>query len=207
MIKYMLILALSIIPAQKALAEWQLFPALYDVSGVASDDVLNVRKGAGATYPLIETLGPYQRDIEIIQLSDNGKWGKISYPSGSGWASMRYLTRLPNQNGPDLPRPMSCGGTEPFWGISFGISGNEFNELGGMTHILPTVWEGVPDGMLAVSYGLKMVRNGAEINAVITRSQCSDGMSDIEYGFEINAILSGALGNRMLTGCCSLGQP
>lgn len=205
--KYLFILFVSIFSANTLLAESLLFPALYNVKDVALNDVLNVRQGAGASHPVIETLDPNQRDIEIIRLSMDGKWGLIGYPAGSGWASMRYLSRQPGQEGTDLPRPMSCGGNEPFWGLEFSLRGNDFNEPGELPHILPTVWEGIPDGMPPISYGVKMARDNAEINAIITRSQCSDGMSEKEYGFEINAILSGALGNRMLTGCCSLGQP
>ena len=205
--KFLTLIAMMVFSATSALAELKLFPALYDVTGVASDDVLNVRAGAGASHPIIEALAYNDRHIEIIELSTDGKWGLIGYPERNGWASMRYLVRQSGQGGPNLPRPLSCGGNEPFWGIQFSRNGNEFSEPGQMPHILPTFWEGIPDGMWPIAYGIKMARGGDEINAVITRSQCSDGMSDKTYGFEINALLSGALGNRMLNGCCSLQRP
>lgn len=174
---------------------------------MASDDVLNVRAGTGASHPIIEALAPNDRHIEIIRLSSNGKWGLIGYPSGSGWASMQYLKRQGGQTGPDLPRPLSCGGNEPFWGITFGPHGNEFTEPGQMPHNLGTLWQGIPDGMQPVAYGVKMAGGGDEISAIISRRQCSDGMSEKAYGFSINALLSGTLGNRMLTGCCTLKRP
>ncbi|MCK4713165.1 MAG: SH3 domain-containing protein, partial [Marinosulfonomonas sp.] len=207
MLKYLTIVLLSVFPATTALADWQLFPALYDVTGVASDDVLNVRKGPGASYPVIEALAPYDRYIEIIRLSDDGRWGLIGYAEGSGWTSMRYLARQRNLNGPDLPRPLNCGGNEPFWGLSFSANGSDFNEPGEPPRFLSSTWEGIPEGMLPIAYGVRMAQGSGEISAIITRSQCSDGMSDKEYGFAINALLSGAFGNRMLTGCCSLERP
>jgi uncharacterized membrane protein len=207
MFKFLAILAISIFPATAALAEWDLFPAFYDVTGVASDDVLNVRVGTGAAHPIIETLAYNDRYVEIVELSADGKWGLIGYPGGSGWASMRYLERQSGQNGSELPRPLSCGGNEPFWGLHFSLRGNDFSEPGQPVHILPSVWEGIPDGMLPVTYGIRMAQGGDKIDAVINRNRCSDGMSENEYGFEINALLSGSIGNRMLTGCCSLGRP
>ncbi len=198
---------MMMLSATSALAEWELFPARYDVTGVASDDVLNVRSGFGASHPIIQALAYNDRDIEIIKLSADGKWGLIGYPDGDGWASMRYLQRQPGQGGPDLPRPLSCGGNEPFWAIQFMPGANEFTEPGQMPHGLATVWEGIPDGMQPVAYGLKMAGGSDEIDAIITRSQCSDGMSDKSYGFAINALLTGTLGDRMLTGCCTLLRP
>lgn len=193
--------------ATTAQADMELFPAFYEVTGVASDDVLNVRAGTGASHPIIEALAYNDRHIEIVSLSSDGKWGLIGYPGGSGWASMRYLKRQNGQTGSDLPRPLSCGGNEPFWGILFGAHSNEFSEPGQMPHNLATVWQGIPDGMQPVAYGVKMADGGDEISAVITRRECSDGMSEKAYGFEINALLSGSLGTRMLAGCCTLKRP
>lgn len=188
-------------------ADRLLFPAFYQVTNVASNDVLNVRAGTGASHPIIEHLAHNDRHIEIVQLSDDGKWGQIGYPNGSGWASMRYLKRQGGQTGSDLPRPLSCGGNEPFWGLKFDQNNNEFTEPGQMPHSLATIWQGIPDGMVPVSYGVKMAGGIDEISVVITRNQCSDGMSDKTYGFTINALLSGGVGNRMLVGCCSLQRP
>lgn len=204
---FLILVTMVLFATTSAHADRQLFPAFYEVTNVASDDVLNVRAGTGAAHPIIEYLAHNDRHIEIVQLSDDGKWGLIGYPGGSGWASMHYLKRQNGQSGPDLPRPLSCGGNEPFWNLKFNQHNNEFTELDQMPHNLATIWQGIPDGMAPVSYGVKMAGGIDEINAVITRSQCSDGMSDKAYGFTINALLSGGIGNRMLAGCCTLKRP
>lgn len=205
--KFFTLIAMVIFSATSARAEFELFPALYDVTNVASDDVLNVRSGTGASHPIVNALAHDDHDIEIVKLNVNGKWGLIGYPDGDGWVSMRYLMRQAGQSGTDLPRLMNCGGNEPFWSLQFSDAGNEFSEPGQVPHVLPTVWQGIPDGMQPVAYGVKMASGSDEIDAVITRKQCSDGMSDTTYGFEINALFSGVFGNRMLTGCCKLRRP
>ena len=172
---YFSILFLTFFLTNTAHADWELFPAFYDVSGVASNDVLNVRAGIGTSHPIINTLAPNERYVEIIKLSSNGRWGLIGFPDGSGWASMRFLVRQPNQGGATIPRPLSCGGNEPFWGIGFNQNSSVFSEPSAQPKPFSTIWEGTPNGMPAVS-----------------------------YGFKINAIISGASGHRMLNGCCSL---
>lgn len=188
-------------------ADRQLFPAFYEVTGVASDDVLNVRTGTGVSHPIIEYLAYNDRHVEIVRLSDDGKWGLIGYPSGSGWASMRYLKRQPTQSAANLPRPLNCGGTEPFWNLTFTRHDNKFTQLDQIPQRFATLWQGTPDGMGPVAYGVRMAGGTNEISAVISRGQCSDGMSDKAYGFTVNALLSGGAGNRMLTGCCTLKRP
>ena len=205
--KLFIALTLLLLSANASLAEWQLFPAFYDVTGVASNDTLNVRSGIGTKHPITHKLKHNQRYVEIIRLSDNGRWGLIGYPEGSGWASMRFLTRQPNQNGNDVPRPISCGGNEPFWGLSLDQNENVFSTPSSAPKSFSTIWQGIPNGMLAISYGIKMVNGPEEINAIIRRTQCSDGMGEMEYGFEINALISNCSGYQMYHGCCSLVRP
>ena len=40
--------------------------------------------------------------------------------------------------------------------------------------------------------------------AVLTRTACSDGMSDRAFGLRLELILSEADGRNLLSGCCSL---
>lgn len=180
------------------------YPALYDVTGVAPDDVLNVREGRSASNPIINSLAPNQRNIEIVDVSDDERWGLVSFPDGSGWVSMRYLVRQPGRDPRYLPKPIGCGGTEPFWGLRIDNQKAQFDMMGGTSRVFTPIWEDIPSGMQAVSYAVKMQDNGEDITAIINRNQCSDGMSERVYGFEIDVILSGQSGNRYYTGCCSL---
>jgi len=204
MLKYFAILAGSIISANVVLADRLMFPALYDVNGVASDDVLNVRDGAGASNPIINTLGPNERNVEIVKVSNDERWGLVSFPEASGWVSMRYLKRQSSQDSSELPKPLNCGGNEPFWGLQIHPSNIQFSEPGEVSHSFMQVWEDTPIGMQPISYALKMQGDGEDITAIVSRTLCSDGMSDSVYGFGIDVIYSGSSNNRYLTGCCSL---
>lgn len=203
MTKYLLILAFTFL-AGAALAEGGLLPALYDVSGVASDDVLNVREGAGVSHPVTSTLAANARGVEVVQISENGRWALVGNGETSGWASMKYLSRQPDQGGYDLPRPLNCFGTEPFWDLQLGLSNNELDISGEIQQTLLTIWEGAPSNRGPYTYGLILEQSSTNIHAVITRNQCDDGMSDRMYGLDIYAIISGNWGTRILTGCCSL---
>ncbi len=79
-----------------------------------------------------------------------------------------------------------------------------FDELEGATTRLKPVWTGTAEGMPPNDFGARFEGDGVSIHAVIRRGVCSDGMSARPHGFSINAILSGKLGQRMVSGCCSL---
>ncbi len=57
------------------LALAQSFPALYDVTGVASDDVLNVRAAPNANAQVIAALGPKATQVEVVRTDTSGHWG------------------------------------------------------------------------------------------------------------------------------------
>lgn len=76
--------------ASAAAATFDAWPALYDVSGVASDDVLNIRAEPSADAPIIGTLAHDATNVEIIRDGENG-WGLVNTDEGTGWVSFAYL--------------------------------------------------------------------------------------------------------------------
>ena len=90
------------------------FPALYDVTGVAADDVLNIRATASAASPVLGTLPPDAAAVEVVALS--GGWAVVNAADRSGFVALRFLARQAQRR---LVRPghcrMTCLGTEPFW--------------------------------------------------------------------------------------------
>ncbi len=181
-----------------------LLPAYFDVTGVRADDVLNLRRGPDARTPIVDTLPPDATGVVVVARSDDGKWGMVRYNEGTAWASLRFLQRAPGQGDEQLPHILACGGNEPFWGLSLSLGNAVFDEPGGAKITLQQVWEGSAAGMQPHDFGVRLQNETAQIHAVISRGQCSDGMSDMTYGFSIRAILSGSLGKRMLAGCCAL---
>lgn len=174
-----------------------ILPTLFDVTGVAADDVLNIRERPSATSPVIGQLAPDQTHIEVTEERDG--WARVNSGERSGWASMRYLTyRTDVWQAGQMPG-FTCFGTEPFWNLR--QSGDDL------------VLEGVD--MPAASYPLQSVLGGdvfrdpsralvAEgLTVSIIPQQCSDGMSDRAFGLRASVIRHGDQ-PRLFQGCCSI---
>ena len=175
-------------------------PAQFSVRDVAADDVLNIRAAPSAGAAKVGALGPYEINIEVLQLSENGRWGLIGLPEGNGWVSMRYLERQALPEGTVIPRPLTCLGTEPFWRIGLYPRGDEYERMGEERLDLDLVSERPgEDGFQA-----ELTGNGVTYSLVVTRGQCGDGMSDRAFGWTGTLYRDSANGAETLQGCCTL---
>ncbi|WP_165759857.1 SH3 domain-containing protein [Falsiruegeria litorea] len=173
-------------------------PQLHDVTGVAADDVLNVRASASASSEKISELAHNATNVEVVDRSPDGKWGLVNSGEASGWVSFRFLA--PQAENPDVPiaRKLSCSGTEPFWTLEVEQGAQaRFDGLGlqamSMTADVMQQARGRID-RFSLTVGLSGV-------AMVRVQQCSDGMSDRAYGLDVDYLhQDGAL----YSGCCSL---
>jgi hypothetical protein len=93
-------------------------PILADVTGVAADDVLNVRAAPNAGAEIVGTLAPDMRGVEVAGLDPSGGWGLVNSGERAGWAAMRFLApRADVWRAGALPEGLTCFGTEPFWSL------------------------------------------------------------------------------------------
>lgn len=175
-------------------------PAQFSVTGVAADDVLNIRAAPDAGAEKIGALGPYTINIEVLDLSENGRWGRIGLPEGNGWVSMRYLERQALAEGTVIPRPLTCLGTEPFWRIGLYPRGDEYERLGEERQDLTLISERPGED----GYQAEWTGNGVTYSLVVTRGACGDGMSDRAYGWTGTLYRDSASGAETLLGCCTL---
>lgn len=183
-----------------ALAEIPVLPELFSVTDVAATDVLNVRLAPNASAPIIGSVSPDTKDIEVVEFSEGGDWAWINGGESGGWVSRRFLLMQPSiwKNGA-LPAAFSCVGTEPFWNITFANGKATLNTPD--TEPKSYQIEHVNDRGFAEDR-MRAVQAGA-LTAVIVPQQCSDGMSDRSYALQ--AIISLREGDRpMLAGCCSI---
>ena len=191
----------------------EIYPALHDVTGVAADDVLNVRAEPSAGADLVGAFAPTETGIEVIALSADGAWGRVNTGEQAGWASMAYLERQPGQTADDwttgvAPMTLACFGTEPFWSVT--LYPGEALDYGGLDF-----GDGTPQpgGYTAVAGSASTGKRGffgrldAEplgLTGIVSTELCSDGMSDRDYGFAIDLIVSDSEGDRLAAGCCRL---
>ena len=201
-------LTIALAVAAPALAQPDLpLPLLYTVTGVASDDTLNVRALPAASAEDIGDLQPYQT-IEILNLSDDGKWGMVSAGENTGWVSTRYLTPTPGTTGDGislpygLPLHMFCTGTEPFWsaaidsGVSLTIT--DYSDITPTPRSYAMLGMSKPVNVGPYVYGF----SSPPLTGVIRRSYCDDGMSEARFGWTIDIVKTRKDGISMLSGCC-----
>jgi uncharacterized membrane protein len=175
-------------------------PAVFQVTGVAANDRLNIRAEPNARAAILDSIFPFAVAVEVLERSADGRWGLVGVPEGNGWVNMRYLTPVA-QPDYEVPRPLSCYGTEPFWSLGFFPRGSEFHAMGEDRRPLTVLGEAVaPGGYLLVT------EEGPTLNrtAIVTREWCSDGMSDRRFGWSVRLFTEAPDGNSVLSGCCTL---
>lgn len=206
MLKRMILMAMLAAGPAAATQEYVL-PTLFDVSGVAAGDVLNIRETPSGRAAIIGTLAPDAEGIEVVGTDPSGRWGQVNTGERSGWVSMRFLNyRTDVWEEGAVPTGMVCAGTEPFW--SFRIEGGSL------------IWQD-PEQKISMSgvqirdrgffrdprRGLFVEDDHNIIAATITPAQCSDGMSDMAFGLETTVLMqSRSEPVRMYSGCCSIAR-
>ncbi len=201
-----LLLGVFLVAASPAAATQEyILPTLFDVTGVAANDVLNIRSAPNASAPIIGTLSPQARDVEVVGSDATGRWARINTGEQSGWAALRFLAYQVDIWTPDtLPPTLHCLGNEPFW--SFRPRGDL------VVFSTPEVPESVMRLQQVLTTGMfrdprrsvSAQDDSRRMTAVIVPMECSDGMSDRAYGLDVTVVLEGSGQPQMLTGCCSI---
>lgn len=196
-------LGLSLLGGPAAATPEYVLPTLFDVTGVAAGDKLNIRETPSAQARIIGTLPADAKGVEVV--AERAGWAQVNTAERAGWVKSRYLAYRTDVWLPGgLPAGLNCLGTEPFWSV---------RQVG------PQVVYETPDGARAMERrvvlddGLPRSPARAVIagdgqgrmTAVIQPAQCSDGMSDRVYGLSAVLVFDGAgQPSRMQTGCCRL---
>ncbi|MCB1338282.1 MAG: SH3 domain-containing protein [Maritimibacter sp.] len=190
-----------------------IFPALYDVTAVAADDVLNVRADPMASAEKLGEFAPDATGIEVVELSDGGDWGRVNLSETTGWVSMAFLARQPGQGYDDwlsglAPRGLDCFGTEPFWSLALGADGtlvltDPFVDDGSPR---PGAYVPVPRSAGAAPRGFQgwMADDATGLTGILSFEICSDGMSDALYGLALDLVHQSPARLRLDGGCCRL---
>ncbi len=183
----------------------QELPALFRVTDVAGNDVLNVRAEPDAGAELLNALAPDAVHVEVTELSADGRWGRVNMGERSGWASMRYLAAEPGPAWHELQTPLSCYGTEPFWSFDFQPAGAKiaFRTMEGAKLDFTADWVAPASGRNGV-IGMRLSGQETTGFSVFRAVSCNDGMSDRVMGLAVEVFFSGPDGRRGYSGCCTL---
>lgn len=180
-------------------------PYLANVTGVARDDVLNLRAAPDAGSPVVGTLPPGAVDVEVVDTNAADTWARVLAGEASGWAAMRYLARQPGPTWTALRTSLSCYGTEPFWNATLNPAKGAaiIGRLESGTELLTIPWS-MPGTSVPAVAGFRLQGETGEGFATVTATPCSDGMSDSVMGLSVTLFMTGNTGNQALSGCCSL---
>lgn len=187
-----------------AAAGAEVLPALFGVTGVAADDVLNIRRNPDAASPVIGTLPPDATGIEVVGLSPDGAWGRVNAGEAAGYVALRFLHRIPAADWTALTTPLRCLGTEPFWGLGIDpaqgtASLSSPDQRTALMQVMQS-WPGSAARPVAA-----LVAEGMSVQAmiVIRQDACSDGMSDQSFGLRADLFLKEG---QAYSGCCSIAR-
>jgi uncharacterized membrane protein len=195
-----LFLGVVVMPVQATAEDW---PALYDVTGVASDDVLNIRAEPTAAAEIIGTLAYDARDVEVIEADDRQVWGRVNTGEASGWASLAFLVRRPGQPDGGFPAISACYGTEPFWSLRSVVRSLTFELPDALVLTLAETDRFASTGRRD-RFAVTAEAPDSTFTAVLLKSACTDGMSDRHYGISVEAVLTEAGQRSLWSGCCTL---
>lgn len=194
-----MLVVLSLCAGGAALADQPDFPALFDVKGVASDDVLNVRANPNASAQIVGALRPQDANVEVITPNEAGDWGLVNINEGTGWVSLRFMQRV-GQPLESVASLGQCFGTEPFWTVSFEGDSIRYSTPEGALN--GTVVERLASRSRLDRAGIRLSLPTGPLDGVVAWRSCNDGMSDSVYGIAVDFL--GPQG--VISGCCSLSQ-
>jgi uncharacterized membrane protein len=195
MVKLALLLALLAVPVAA-----QDVPRLFDVTGVAAGDMLNIRSAPSPSAPVISTLAADATSIEVTMRTATRRWGRVNTGEGVGWVSTRFLSAQdrPIDDG-NLPVGLRCFGTEPFWSLTNQGGSLHYTDAAGADQLFPVSIaqdSGIDDDLR------RMIRLRGDGVAYLSPEQCSDGMSDRLYALSLSFMPGPDA--PLLSGCCSL---
>jgi uncharacterized protein YgiM (DUF1202 family)/uncharacterized membrane protein len=177
-------------------------PAPFTVTNVSANDVLNIRRKPSAGSEILSNFVPNQV-VTVLEHTNNG-WAKVSVGENVGFVNASFLTRGGGvQTAEGMQLGLSCGGTEPFWTLNIDTNGAiAYDSLvGGAEPVTTLTSVSASPGSNVYPFNFA----AAPYSGVLSQQVCSDGMSDIQYGWGLTLIKPNPNGGWVtLNGCCAL---
>lgn len=185
------------------IADAQQIPALYDVTGLGQDQSLPVRENPRASAPEVGALPAGSTEVEVVALSESGRWGRINVEGVGGWVELDYLLRrpLPAARETRFDAPLNCWGDAPVWSlqtlgdglVTMSTPENEVMSLSAVARV-----------RTAQTDMLEASGEAGETTAMVRPALCRDGSGSGQYGLQIDLLLRRDQAMTPMSGCCSL---
>ncbi len=177
-------------------------PAVFTVIGVAKGDRLWVRTKPNATSAPVNNLAP-SGPVLVLAWLNNG-WAKVSIGQNIGYVNGVFLQHgggQKMQNG--FPLGLTCAGTEPFWALD--LNGDQTVSFRPADRPNPLVIGLQMTAPANSPDGYPFSFRAGRLSGHLDQASCSDGMSDIEYGWSLTLIRNAPNGPTTTAyGCCRL---
>jgi uncharacterized membrane protein len=200
MIKGHLAAAVGIFAASCGHAEQAAAPL--SVYGVSENDTLRMRAGPSASAAEVGSIPPNGDGIEPGDPTDNLNWLSVTYKGKTGFVNTSFLAYGAHATRDRLPVRLQCSGTEPFWAIDVGYHRAFANLLFSESKAELSLADPETSRGFASPWLLRGAGDEDANFLLIDAEKCSDGMSDTQYSYSLNAQLGGVL----LKGCCEQGS-
>lgn len=200
--------ALGLVLAGVAWAEDEVraVPEPHLVLGLPPGDHLNVRAEPDGSSEDLGDLGEGDGPFDVLERDPSGNWARIHFGERDAWIAARYLSPATREMLPDtaIPIGLRCGGTEPFWDAKVIAEDHlALNVLGAISEGRFTVQQGVTTANYpAFPAVLKAEGEGLSAFLLVRPNRCSDGMSDLTYGWEGDLMLNIPDRLVLMSGCC-----
>ncbi len=190
----------------RAADDMAIAPEPHVVSGLAPGDVLNVRASADAASDDLGDLDEHAGLVDVLEHDGTGKWARIHWEGQDAWIAARYLTPATRATvpGTEIPIGLHCGGTEPFWNVTVNTINTLDLDIAGMiSDQRLTVQQGLTSANYP-SYPAALIAGADDmsLSLVIRPGRCSDGMSDLTYGWHSDLLLTRPEQPFLMSGCC-----
>lgn len=206
--KYLLSCCFVLLAQTAQAYDW---PARYSVIGVASGDLLAIRADTDIESDVLAGYVYDAKAIEVIELSDDGTWGRVNVSDTTGWVAMENMLRVEGE----VPTTYACFGSNPSWNFDLSESG-------------ASRWQ-TPDTVGAAKFETEANKLNFKGNIVLTETSARPGLSidfkakmapqactypgtENKFGLKVDMLLKGYTGfaspegDETVSGCCSL-QP
>jgi len=186
----------------------------FQVVDVAPTDVLNVRATPHSTAVKLTSLPFDATHIDATgktQMVGDASWVEIHVGTQTGWVNAHFLSPMGTAEEQPISlfqEPLSCSGTEPFWGLQIKDRIGELDSISDDHSTILFRTSRQPGG-IPIIWSLRGHTKSSQSSVIAIleeTNQCSDGMSNLLYRYSIRLDVADG---PFFAGCCNRlpGQP